>query len=54
VASRMIQKGASIKEIADVLRHRDLKTISLYTKINMPLLREISAPWPSALSRGGQ
>lgn len=46
IASRMIQSGASLKEIADILRHRDLDTTMIYTKINIPLLRQIAMPWP--------
>jgi site-specific recombinase XerD len=49
LASRMIQKGASIKEIADVLRQRDLNTTMLYTKVNIPLLREVAMPWPTSI-----
>jgi integrase/recombinase XerD len=46
VAGRMIQNGASLKEIADVLRHRDLDTTKIYTKINLPALREVAMEWP--------
>ncbi len=46
VAGRMIQNGASLKEIADVLRHRNLDTTKIYTKINLPLLREVAMEWP--------
>jgi site-specific recombinase XerD len=52
IASRMIQNGASLKEIADILRHRDLDTTMVYTKINIPLLRQISMPWP-VFANGG-
>jgi integrase/recombinase XerD len=51
LASRMIQRGASIKEIADVLRQRDLNTTMIYTKVNIPLLREVAMPWPTSLIR---
>jgi site-specific recombinase XerD len=46
VAGRMIQNGASLKEIADVLRHRHLDTTKIYTKINLPALREVALEWP--------
>jgi site-specific recombinase XerD len=46
VAGRMIQNGASLKEIADILRHRNLDTTKIYTKINIPVLREVAMEWP--------
>ena len=49
VAGRMIQNGASLKDIADVLRHRQLDTTKIYTKINIPLLRQVALPWPWAV-----
>ncbi|OFZ75005.1 MAG: hypothetical protein A2560_11850 [Bdellovibrionales bacterium RIFOXYD1_FULL_39_84] len=35
--------------IADVLRHRDLDTTKIYTKINIPMLREVALPWPEVM-----
>jgi site-specific recombinase XerD len=54
IASRMIQKGASLKEIADVLRHRDLDTSMIYTKINIPLLTQVAMPWPTFVAGGAK
>jgi integrase/recombinase XerD len=54
VASRMIQNGSSIKEVSDVLRHRDLDTSMIYTKINIPLLSEVAMPWPVFSERGAR
>lgn len=45
-ATRMLRHGASIKEVADVLRHRDLDTAALYTKVDLPRLAAIARPWP--------
>jgi integrase/recombinase XerD len=45
-ATLMIQKGASIKEIADVLRHRRISTTAIYSKVNLPMLSAIAMPWP--------
>jgi site-specific recombinase XerD len=50
----MIQKGASLKEIADVLRHRDLDTSMIYTKINIPLLTQVAMPWPVFVAGGAK
>ena len=46
VASRMVQKGASLKEVADVLGHRSLDTTAIYAKLDLPTLREVALPWP--------
>jgi integrase len=45
-AQRMLCAGASLKEVADVLRHRSLDTTSIYTKVDLPRLVAIAAPWP--------
>ena len=50
-ATRMLCHGASIKEIADVLRHRCLDTTAIYTKVNLPELASVALPWPQ---RGGR
>jgi integrase len=45
-AQRMLCADASLKEVADVLRHRSLGTTTIYTKVNLPRLVAIAAPWP--------
>jgi integrase len=45
-ATRMLQGGASLKEIADVLRHRSLDTTAIYAKVDVPRLAAIAQPWP--------
>lgn len=45
-ATRMLQHGASMKEIADVLRHRCLDTTAIYTKVDLPRLTAVALPWP--------
>jgi len=45
-ATRMLNHGASIKEIADVLRHRSLDTTAIYTKVDLPHLAAVAMPWP--------
>ena len=49
VASRMVQQGASLKEVADVLGHRSLDTTTIYAKLDLPSLREVALPWPEVL-----
>lgn len=45
-ARRMLQRGCSIKEIADVLRHRSIDTTAIYTKVDLPQLTCVAQPWP--------
>lgn len=49
LASRMVQHGASLKEVADVLGHRELDTAAIYAKLDLPALREVALPWPGAV-----
>ena len=49
-AVRMRCAGASLKEIADVLRHRSLDTAMIYSKVDLPRLATMAAPWPGGLS----
>ncbi|MBB3192605.1 site-specific integrase [Halomonas cerina] len=49
-ARRMLQGGCSIKEIADVLRHRSIDTTAIYTKVDLPQLTGVAQPWPEEWS----
>lgn len=46
IATRLIHSGATMKEIADVLRHRSIDTAAIYAKVDMDMLRKVAAPWP--------
>ncbi len=46
LATRMIRRGASLKEIADVLGHRCLDTTAIYAKVDLPSLANVGLPWP--------
>ena len=45
-ACRMLQAGASMKDIADVLRHCRLDTTMIYAKVDLARLARVAAPWP--------
>lgn len=49
-ATRLQRSGASIKEIADLLRHRSLDTASVYARIDLDGLRAVALPWPGSRS----
>lgn len=46
-ATHMVRAGVSLKAVADVLGHRSLDTTALYTKVDLPRLREVARPWPA-------
>ncbi len=46
VASHMVRRGASLKEVADLLGHRCLDTTTIYAKLDVESLREVALPWP--------
>lgn len=48
LACRLVNVGSSIKEVADVLRHRSLNTALIYTKLNYRVLTEVALPWPGS------
>jgi integrase/recombinase XerD len=47
-ATGMLAGGASLEEIAQVLRHRDVKTTSIYATVDRARLRPLARPWPGA------
>ena len=46
LASHLVQSGASLKAVADLLRHRDLNSASVYAHVDLPNLRLLAQPWP--------
>lgn len=51
VASHLVQRGVSLKHVADLLGHSSLDTTVVYTKVNLPMLREVAMPWPMEAAR---
>ena len=49
VASRMVQRGVRLKEVADFLGHRGIDTTTIYAKTDLPALREVALPWPEVV-----
>jgi site-specific recombinase XerD len=46
----MINRGASFKDIADVLGHQSLATTALYAKLNLEALVLVALPWPGGVA----
>jgi site-specific recombinase XerD len=49
-ATGMLRAGASLEEIAEVLRHRQLKATAIYAKVDRTALRALCQPWPGGVS----
>jgi site-specific recombinase XerD len=50
LASRLLDTGATLKEVADVLRHRELDTSLIYAKVDTARLSAVALPWPGSAS----
>jgi site-specific recombinase XerD len=47
LATSMLRSGATMGEIGEVLRHRDLNTTEIYAKVDFDGLRSLAHPWPA-------
>lgn len=45
-ASSMLRQGASLQDVADILRHHSIETTQIYAKVDVSALRQIAQPWP--------
>jgi len=50
MANRLLAGGSSLKEVADVLRHRSLNTTLVYAKLDSKNLAAVALPWPGSVS----
>lgn len=48
MANRLLAEGSSLKEVADVLRHRSLNTTMIYAKLDSRNLAAVALPWPGS------
>jgi site-specific recombinase XerD len=46
LATQMIRRGASLREVGHVLRHRDPNTTRIYAKVDTAALGSVASPWP--------
>jgi integrase/recombinase XerD len=51
-ATSMLRHGASLTEIAQVLRHRYLGTTAIYAKVDQDKLRDLAQGWPATSCAG--
>jgi site-specific recombinase XerD len=48
LATRLVNAGASLDEVGDVLRHRSRSSTMIYARLDIDGLRSIAQPWPVA------
>jgi site-specific recombinase XerD len=48
LAERLLDGGGTLKEVADVLRHRSLDTSLIYAKVDTTRLAAVAMPWPGS------
>lgn len=48
LAANLVQRGASLEEIGDMLRHRSRTATMIYARLDIDGLRSIAQPWPVA------
>jgi site-specific recombinase XerD len=46
IATHMVWRGTTFKEIADVLGHRSLESTTIYAKLDLPSLAQVAIAWP--------
>ena len=49
VATHMVRRGSSFKEVADVLGHTSLKSTAIYAKLDERSLQQVALPWPGGV-----
>jgi site-specific recombinase XerD len=45
-ATLMVRRGASFKQVADILGHARLETTAIYAKLDLETLAQVALPWP--------
>lgn len=48
LATRLVNAGASLDEVGDVLRHRSRRSTMIYARLDIEGLRSVAQPWPVA------
>jgi len=46
IAAHMVQRGATFKEVADILGHRSLESTTIYAKLDLASLAQVAIAWP--------
>ncbi len=52
LATEMLRRGAPLRQIAQILRHRDTRTTEIYARVDLDGLRGLVQPWPGVSPAG--
>lgn len=52
LATKLVNQGATFKEIADLLGHQSLMATAVYAKLDLNSLSTIALPWPERIEDG--
>jgi integrase/recombinase XerD len=50
VCTQLLRQGASLPEVAQVLRHKSLLTTAIYAKVDRVKLSTLALPWPGGIA----
>jgi len=53
LATDCLRKGATLPEVGEILRHRQVDTTAIYAKVDFARLETIAQPWPDKSMSGG-
>jgi integrase/recombinase XerD len=53
LATECLRKGATLTEVGEILRHRNIDTTAIYAKVDFTRLGILAMPWPVPSSDGG-
>ena len=53
LATHLLNKGATLQQVGDVLRHQSINTTAIYAKVDFNRLRQLTQAWPGNLNFGG-
>jgi len=51
LAGELLAAGAGLGEVAQMLRHQDLRTTAIYAKVDRTALAQLARPWPGTEAR---
>jgi site-specific recombinase XerD len=51
LATRLVNRGVPIKQIADLLGHRSIDTTAIYSKVDLNRLAAVALPFPRRAAR---
>jgi site-specific recombinase XerD len=49
-ATETLRAGASLTEVAELLRHRNEKTSAVYARVDQAALEGLARPWPAVVA----